>query len=176
MSHFTRSPAETSERVVPESLWDFSVRVYAYPGVEGACVRLQDVWNADVPVLLFALWRGKRGYHLSNTDIQETSNTVTVWQREVIRPIRQLRRRLRDAELLAPKLNVGVQAVRKELQQTELGAERRELEYLETIEVGATREPGAATIRSNLSTYLHFLDVSKTDQTASGLLVDAASL
>ena len=170
------SPVETSERVVPDSLWDFSIRAYAYPGVEGACVRLQDVWNADVPVLLFALWRGRWGYELSNTDIQEIADTVTVWQSEVLTPIRQLRRRLRDADLLAPKLNVGMQAVRKELQKTELGAERRELEYLETIEVGVTRKPGAATIRSNLWTYLYFLDVSKTDQTASELLVDAASL
>jgi uncharacterized protein (TIGR02444 family) len=171
------SPAEIAERTDAESLWNFSVRVYASPGVEDACIRLQEVWNADVPVLLFALWRGKRGCELSNANIQEIVDTVTVWQREVITPIRQLRRRLRDdADRLAPELTVGMQAVRKELQQTELAAERRELECLATIEVGATHEPGAATIRSNLSAYLDFLDVSKTDQTASGLLVDAASL
>jgi uncharacterized protein (TIGR02444 family) len=170
------SPAEMADRADTEPLWDFSVRVYARPGVEEACIRLQEVWSADTLVLLFALWRGKRGWKLSNTDVQEIVNTVTVWQREVITPIRQLRRRLGDADLLAPELTVGMQAVRKELQQTELGAERRELEYLATIEVGATHEPGAATIRSNLSTYLYFLDVSKTDHMASGLLVDAASL
>jgi uncharacterized protein (TIGR02444 family) len=176
MRHFTVLPAEMADRADAESLWDFSVRVYACLGVEEACIRLQEVWNADILVLLFALWRGKRGCELSNTDIQEIVDTVTVWQREVITPIRQLRRRLRDADLLAPELTVGMQAVRNELQQIELGAERRELEYLATIEVGTTHKPGVATIRSNLVTYLRFLDVSKADQTASGLLVDAASL
>jgi uncharacterized protein (TIGR02444 family) len=170
------SPTEMADHADAESLWGFSVRVYARPGVEEVCIRLQEAWNADVPVLLFALWRGKRGCELSNTDVQEIVDTVTVWQREVITPIRQLRRRLRDADLLAPELIAGMQAVRKELQQTELGAERRELEYLATIEVGATHEPGAVTIRSNLATYLYFLDVSTADQMASGLLVDAAFL
>ena len=171
------SPAEIADCGSAGSLWDFSVRVYARPGVEDACIRLQEVWNADVPVLLFALWRGKWGCELSKTDVQEVVDTVTAWQREVITPIRQLRRRLRDdADLLAPELTVGRQVVRKELQQIELGAERRELECLAKIEVGTTHEPGSATIRSNLSTYLDFLDVSKTDQTAFELLVDAASL
>ena len=97
-----------------------------------------------------------------------------MWQREAITPIRQLRRQLRDVDLLVPELVVGMQAIRKELQETELGAERRELEYLATIEVGATHEPGAATISANVATYLDFLDVSKNDQMVCALLVDAA--
>jgi uncharacterized protein (TIGR02444 family) len=168
------SSAKMADHAEPESLWDFSVRVYACPGVEDICIRLQEVWHADVPVLLFVLWRGRQGCELSRADVQKIVDAVTVWQREVITPIRQLRRQLRDVDLLVPELVVGMQAIRKELQETELGAERRELEYLATIEVGATHEPGAATISANVATYLDFLDVSKNDQKVCGLLVDAA--
>ena len=168
------SPEEMADRAEAESLWDFSVRIYANPGVEDICLQLQDIWHGDVPVLLFALWRGRQGLVLSSADVQRIVDAVTVWQREIITPIRHLRRQLRDVDLLVPELVEGMQAVRQALQQTELGAERRELEYLSTIEVGATHEPGAATISANIAAYLDFLDVSKTDQKVCGLLVDAA--
>lgn len=168
------SPAKMADCTEDESLWDFSVRVYANPGVEEACLRLQDVWHADVPVLLFALWRGGQGLALSNADVQRIVDAVTTWQREVITPIRQLRRQVRDVALHEPALVAGMQSVRKALQQTELGAEQRELEYLATMAVGATHEPGAATMSANVATYLDFLDVPKTEQKVCALLVDAA--
>ena len=168
------SPEKMADRADGESLWDFSVRVYGQPGVEEICIRLQEGWGVDVPVLLFALWRARHGCRFSRADIQKVVGATTAWQHEVVTPIRQLRRHLRDVDLLAPELADGMQAVQKEIQESELAAERRELEYLATIDVGASHEPSAATISANITTYLGFLDVPKPDQKMCRLLVDAA--
>ena len=37
-------------------LWDFSLEVYGRPKVAETCLRLQDEFGVDVPVLLFAAW------------------------------------------------------------------------------------------------------------------------
>jgi uncharacterized protein (TIGR02444 family) len=176
MRHFTMSSEKMAGQSGADSLWDFSVCVYARPGVEEICIRLQDDWHADIPVLLFALWRGRQGRVISNSGFLDIAGAVSVWQRDVIAPIRQLRRRLRHLDPLEPALAEGLQSIRSDLKETELGAERRELEYLATIEVGATHEPIAATISANITTYLDFLEVPKGDQKECVKLVDAASL
>ena len=48
---------------MPTDLWDFAQRLYARPGVESACLHLQEV-GADVCLLLTAGWLGGRGVKL----------------------------------------------------------------------------------------------------------------
>ena len=38
--------------------WDFSLEIYAKPGVAQACLALQDECGADVNLLLFCCWAG----------------------------------------------------------------------------------------------------------------------
>ncbi|WP_284733726.1 TIGR02444 family protein, partial [Pseudomonas aeruginosa] len=42
------------------NVWKFAVDVYARPGVETACLALQEQ-GADVCLLLVAAWLGRRG-------------------------------------------------------------------------------------------------------------------
>ena len=42
-----------------ESFWSFSLTVYGRPGVEAACLELQDRFGADVNLALYCLWIGR---------------------------------------------------------------------------------------------------------------------
>lgn len=158
----------------PESLWDFAVRVYARGGVEGACLVLQDDWHADVPFLFYVLWAGVQGRRLSSADIEATVARVGAWQNRVVGPIRQLRRALREQGDVAPALVQDMKAVRDDLKQVELDAERRELEFLSATTVGTLGEPGETTTKANLIVYLDFLGVPAALRDAYLHLVDAA--
>ena len=39
--------------------WSFSLRIYGAPGVEPACLDLQDRFGADVNLALYCLWIGR---------------------------------------------------------------------------------------------------------------------
>jgi len=158
-----------------EPLWDFAVRVYARAGVENTCLALQDDWHADVPVVFYLLWAGLQGRRLSTEDIEATVARVEAWQTRVVGPIRQLRRALRAAGDMASALVGDMKAVRDDLKQVELDAERRELEFLSSITVGSRGEPGETTTKANLITYLDFLGVPADLREAHLHLVDAAT-
>ena len=42
--------------------WPFSLEVYRQPGVESACLSLQETAGLDVNALLFCCWTGAVGY------------------------------------------------------------------------------------------------------------------
>ena len=44
---------------MPTTLWDFSLETYRRPGVEEACLKLQDELGADVNMLFYCCWRGE---------------------------------------------------------------------------------------------------------------------
>ncbi|MEE8173357.1 MAG: TIGR02444 family protein, partial [Alphaproteobacteria bacterium] len=82
-------------------LWDFSLDVYARPGVEPACLALQDDHGADINVLLAAVWAGTRGVRLTAADLDRLLDTAADWHTMVVRPLRAVRRDLK-AGLGAP--------------------------------------------------------------------------
>jgi uncharacterized protein (TIGR02444 family) len=71
--------------------WRFSLRVYAAPGVQQACLRLQDDFGADVNLLLLAVWLGAvRRQSLDVADLAEVPGTR--WNAQAIKPLRAARR------------------------------------------------------------------------------------
>ena len=73
--------------------WEFSLAVYGRPGVPAACVALQDRHGLDVNVLLFAAWAGMEcGVALSAERLTAVDSTIAAWRREVVRPLRAVRR------------------------------------------------------------------------------------
>lgn len=98
--------------------WDYSLRVYARPAVKESCLLLQDRHGADVNLLLFALWLGAaRGVPLTPELLAAAEAAASDWRRQVIAPLRALRRavkavpdaagvhaRLLDAELAAEQV------------------------------------------------------------------------
>lgn len=99
-------------------LWDFSCALYAAPGVQGACLALQDHHGSDVNLLLLAAWLGAaRGSAL--TDALLGQAPAAAWRNEVVRPLRAARRAMdRDDPAEA--------ALRRDLLACELAAERLE--------------------------------------------------
>ena len=123
------------------TFWSFSLRIYGAPGVESACLDLQDRFGADVNLVLYCLWIGRA---LTPEALEQALEAATPVQ-SYIRPLREMRRTLpKDA------------AVRDAVKKAELAAEKLEQDTLEALgEAGAAN---AAAALANLGLYAAYLD------------------
>ena len=78
---------------LPDSpFWRFSLALYVRDGVPAACLALQDREQADVNLVLLALWLAAIGHRLDATAGRRLAQAAERWQRPVIGPLRQVRR------------------------------------------------------------------------------------
>ena len=76
------------------ALWNFALRLYAEPDVSDACLALQDRFGVDVPLLIWAAWLGEGAV----PDVLQTGDeAVGPWRVRAVRPLRAVRRHLRDS-------------------------------------------------------------------------------
>src|SRR5690606_26452407 len=90
----TEMTAILRRRLSEQPLWAFALALYACPGVEAACLALQDEAGVDVCELLWRCWllhHGARPGPAAEAGLRE----VRRWQAEVTAPLRTLRRRLK---------------------------------------------------------------------------------
>ncbi len=107
------------------AFWDFSVTLYAKPGVAPACLDLQERHGIDVNALLFCLWLGESGRGPAPRQMLDAAfEAVAGWHAEVVRTLRPLRRRLKSG--FDPIDSGLVQALRARLQKVEIDAEHVE--------------------------------------------------
>ncbi len=112
-----------------EALKAFALKVYGTDGVPPACLLLQERFGLDVNVLLFAAFVGAvRGEALAPADLDTVAATVGDWHREVVRPLRAVRQRLKAGPAPAPDAATGL--LRGKLQKLEIEAELIELSEL----------------------------------------------
>ncbi len=112
--------------------WEFSLAVYGRPGVPAACVALQDRHGLDVNVLLFAAWAGMEcGVALSAERLTAVDSTIAAWRREVVRPLRAVRRRVKAED----------DGLYQRMKAVELEAERIQQDRLFALG-GLTPQPG----------------------------------
>ena len=118
---------------MPSDLWTFALRLYGEPGVEQACLRLQD-GGADVCLLLTACWLGRRGAAFDASRLDSLKGVCEPWQEQVVQPLRSLRQNWRaqaqDDQALA--------GLREQIKALELEAERKLLAKLEGATDGWT--------------------------------------
>ena len=110
-------------------LWDFAVSLYARPGVEAACLALQDDHGQCAPLLLWRLWALER-----TVDAATLGSAVVLardWDRRVVAPLRSVRRGL--AASMPPITDASRLSLRESVKGRELAAERLLLESLETL-------------------------------------------
>lgn len=128
---------------VRADLWRFAIKVYGTEGVSDDCLTLQDVYGVDVPVILCALWMATRGSALTPDDMARLAGSVEAWHAEVVKPLRAVRRRLKEGPSPAP--SERTEAVRTAVKAAELDAERIELatlaEFAEGFATGAPVAP-----------------------------------
>jgi uncharacterized protein (TIGR02444 family) len=124
-------------------LWDWALAAYARPGVEAACLTLQDEYGQCVSLLLWAAWATAEGHGLDEPTLAEAAGLARAWESRVIRPLRAARRALRAP---AERVDASAQAaLRERINADELAAERLLLESLEVIPLG---DGPSATLRA----------------------------
>ncbi len=150
----------------PENpFWQFSLQVYAAPGVAEACLALQDRHALDVNLLLFACWAGASGHSLDRSAFRRLRAASEPWQREIVAPLRRARRALK------PYPGAEEAALRKSLQEFELQAERLEQDRLHAALTLHQEDPGGtpgdrtspALVAANLLGYLESRAVRPDD-------------
>lgn len=128
----TATLASLRAGLAADPLWDFALSLYARPGVEAACLLLQDEAGLDVCELLWHAWLYRHGLSLAEAPV--ALDEVHRWQRQVTLPLRELRRRLKADARARP----GVAKVRGEVQRAELAAEREALLRLQQMALEPT--------------------------------------
>ena len=109
--------------------WSFAVDLYRRPAVPEACLLLQDRVGGDVCLLLFALFLAReRHIALQHGDFAHLDGAIAQWRRDVIMPLRSVRRRLKAGPHPAP--SPATDAVRRRIQAAEIDAEQIELALL----------------------------------------------
>lgn len=120
-------------------LWGWSLSVYGRPGVAAACLTAQDRHGADVNLALWAAWTGAvHGHLLTGAEAAAAREAVEAWSREVVVPLRSLRRRLKTGPLPAPA--PATDALRNRIKAAELEAERIEQSVLAAHPAALTRQ------------------------------------
>ncbi len=111
---------------LPHPFWNFSLEIYNGEGVAEACLDLQERRGCDVNVLLFCCWLGASGRPtLSAERLRTILKASDPWQAEIVRPLRALRKLLKDRPLEGA-LPETVDSVRRRVADAELAAEHAE--------------------------------------------------
>ncbi len=111
-------------------LWDFALHLYGQPGVEPACLALQQGWSLSVNRLLFCCWLATTGRALQPEQL--CTSQAAQWQHSTTEPLRALRYQVRQQRLETPELETCYQALRR----AELAAEQVELGWLYALSLG----------------------------------------
>lgn len=137
-------------RVSGEAFWRFSLAFYARPGVAEALIALQDRAQFDVNLMLFALWCGvAHGHCLEEAELRAAEAAVTPLRREVVTPLRALRRRLKDSG------DPDIRALRRRVAALELAAERHAQSRLAaTVPPPTANGERGSAAAANLALYL----------------------
>jgi uncharacterized protein (TIGR02444 family) len=107
------------------TFWDFSLRAYAQPAVERACLALQDDHGFDVNLVLLAAWAAGNGRQLDAGLAARLRQFGEGYQTSIMRPLRLARRALKSPAVL-PTLAPLFAARRRTLSALELDLERLE--------------------------------------------------
>ena len=111
---------------LPHPFWNFSLEIYAAEGVAEACLDLQERRGCDVNILLFCCWLGASGRPTLSADrLRSILKLSDAWQAEIVKPLRQVRRLLKDRPW-NEALPETVEAARRRVADAELAAEHAE--------------------------------------------------
>ena len=166
---------------IDTSLWDFSISVYASPDVAPSCLALQNDYGLDVNVVLFCVWSGLTRGPLRPANLDAALELSLTWAREVVRPLRAVRKWMKPAANLQSGMNGDkVQSLRNAIKRDELEAER--LQQLALATIVSSLDPRRATDRGkqaaddNIGRYLDERGVAREPRVASlvAIVLDAA--
>ncbi|MAB97361.1 MAG: TIGR02444 family protein [Pseudomonadaceae bacterium] len=148
-------------------LWHFAEQLYSQPGVEAACLELQE-HGADVCLLLCGTWLGVNGVECSAERAAQLRAMSQPWQEQVVSRLRGVRQDWRARAFDDPQLK----ALREQVKQLELQAERIQLERLAGLATQWPRsdQPSVGLWLTSLSAPL-----ADSGRAAQDLLCDSAT-
>jgi uncharacterized protein (TIGR02444 family) len=138
----------------------FALTLYGSEGVAEACLHLQNRHDLDVNLVLLAAFVGaERRQRFTTSSLEAAQARVDAWHREVVRPLRAVRQRLKTGPAPAPNEITG--DLRRRLQQVEIDAEMIELDQLGALipvlepmpASGGAAECAAAAIETVVTTH-----------------------
>lgn len=143
-------------QTIADPLWTYALRIYARPGVADTCLALQDEQGMDVNLLLLCLWCGMEGPgDLDTPTLARCLGAVHDWQRQVVVPLRVVRRRLKAGLPDVPAEEAL--GLRDAVAAVELQAEQGEQRLLARVLTGLPPRPpglnGQASAMGNLQRY-----------------------
>ena len=113
------------------TLWEWSARAWAAPGVQVAALDLQDAQNQCVPLLLWAAWAAQTGRIPDEDAIEAAGDTARVWVDTTIAPLREIRRGIKAR--IPDMDDAAREAIRNQVKAVELETERHLLAALEAL-------------------------------------------
>ncbi len=134
-----------------DGFWPFSLRFYDDPATQAACLSVQDDHGGDVNVALCLLWHASRGQAVTRDDVDRLTAFSGPWKAEVVAPLREVRRRLKESALSPDP--AAQEAFRTKVKAVELAAEKLQQSVLEGIAVSGAPMPADAAARHNLALY-----------------------
>lgn len=141
------------QRLEQTPLWDFALALYTKPGVEAACLTLQEEAGLDVCEMLFHCWLFSYGLEATPVALARQREQRCLWQRQVTEVLRGLRRDLKASAAESEH----VASLRETIKQAELMAERENLQRWQAWVLEALAEEQrviniSATISANITT------------------------
>ena len=139
------------------ALKDYAVRRYGDPALQHRLLDAQDRHNANVNVILYAGWLGEAfGITARDGDFEAALNQVNDWTGKVIRPLREVRRDLKQMEVRGGS---GVSRLREAIKKAELDAEFHALELLEKVPLPSAPSRGSrASGEANIAAALVYFE------------------
>ena len=133
------------------TLWDFASDCYSRAGVAEICLHAQDVYAADINMVLAAAWLAARDEQWARADVLALSHLCAEWRTQCLLPLRSVRRYL--------KHRTGADDMYSRVKMLELEAERHQLQLIETVlgELTPNSTDGSGFLRHNLDAYFSTL-------------------
>ena len=123
--------------------WDYSIAVYSRQGVAPACLALQDSFDLDVNLLLYAAWLAHLGQRLDQDHLSAVEALVADWRDNMVRPLRRVRQHWRESPQ-AVELREGIKSL-------ELRAEQQQQDAMYGFHQGAAAlSDSPQSLRENL--------------------------
>jgi uncharacterized protein (TIGR02444 family) len=148
--------------MVANSFWDFSVHHYAKPGVEQACLALQNEFGLDVNNVLFCLWHGRLHGVFSQSTLLQMVEFSNEWRTNIVSPLRSTRSWMKGRNSVIDATEDSFENLRNAIKKLELQAERLQQDQLQSMVSGLPEyevdDPKQAMIY-NLQNYLVVVDL-----------------
>lgn len=135
--------------------WEFSVTLYALPGVAGHCLSLQNDHGLDVNLVLFCIWYGRHFGEVPEALLEDALSSSDRWRNQVVNPLRTVRTQMKsNSELAEFFADSGYGDLREAIKRVELKSERVQQDKLQKmatnyIAQNQKAEPTAAATNLN---------------------------